>query len=275
MNKFHKELLYKHNQIQNNYLKNKIIVSEDDLIKPNKTIKPNKIINTNKIIKNIESIENTEINSKKEFNLIIDNIQYILKKDISNLNSLKNKYITYKQINNNTNYKKQWPKKYTKICFICYQKLIHNNKEQYYCEFCDKIELNYNSSIYLNDTQIDLKTIIWNEKNILIDEISTINSNIFFLDSNNYICIEKKVEILLIDNIQYSIIWYYNNNNTHYAFIKGFKYFEIYNNSIILFNNNKLTIHISKYDNTYYKLIINNIPLSGNRYRPDLYKLLN
>lgn len=272
MNKHHKELLYKHNKIQDEYLKNKKI--------ENVNIFTNNINNNynNKSINNNIFNEIIEINNINKYVLVVDNINYKLIKTINNFNSSKNKYITYKQIYNNTNYRETWPKKYSKICFLCGQKLITNNdnkenKPLYFCEFCDKIELNYNSVIYLNNKKIDLHSIIWNEKYMLSDEIITINSNIFLLDSNNYICIEKKIEKIKIDNIEYSIIWYYKDNNYYYSFIKGYKYFEIYNNSTILYNNTILPIYISKYDSTYYKLKINNINLIGNRYRPDLNKI--
>lgn len=273
MNKLHKELLFKHKKQTNNYLDNKKIITENEILS-------NSLFNSNSNKKNNLNIIEPKINNKElNYKLIIDDITYILKKEFFNCYNNKNRYITYKEIDNNNNYRSIWPKKYLKICYLCGEKLITNidNLEStlYYCKHCDKIELNYNSIIYLNNKKIDIKSIIWNEKILLTDEINTINSTIYFLDINNYIFIEKKIINLIIDNITHSIIWYYKNEELFYAFIKIPKNFEIYNNSKIFFNDNILNIYLSKYDNSYYKLFINEIILSGNRYRPDLCKLLN
>jgi hypothetical protein len=221
------------------------------------------------------------------YNIVnVDNVQYVLIKDNShlryNLNKPNNIYYTYKISNdNNHNYVENMPKNKKRLCCHCGYKLNYNivgNDEEkkqireYYCHSCDRIKLNYNSFIIFKGNYYYAKDINWGHRFHYQDEMCDFLMREFNLNSNIAININKKCEILTIDNHVYRIFWYYENNICKYAFLNLNSIFFLCKNSIILFNDNVIPIETTENDKSYYKLTINGLELSGHRFRPDLLK---
>ena len=216
----------------------------------------------------------------------VDGIRYLLVKDNSRLRYGKNnnEFYTYK-INkeNNYNYIENLPKNKKRICCHCGDKLNYNiitpkeekiQKREYYCYYCDIIRLDFNSIIRHNGNTIYAKDINWGHSFHTSDEICNFSRKDFKINNDITISIDKKCELLKIDNENYNIIWYYNNNICKYAFPRLYDRLLLCKNSIIIHNDNTISIEYNENSKTYYKLIINGIELSGNRFRSDILKCI-
>jgi len=225
--------------------------------------------------------------SNKE--IIVDGIKYLLVKNNSRLkyNSFNHNHnndnYTYKiTSDNNHNYIKDTPKNKKRICCHCGDKLnfsIITPKEEksqmreYYCYTCDTVKLDFDSIIKHNGNIFFAKDINWSHSFHTNDEICNFSKRDFELTNSITISLDKKCEILNIDNQNYYIYWYYDNNNIcKYAFSSLYNRLLLCKNSIIIHKN--ITIPIEHNDNnkSLYKLTINGVELSGNRFRPDLLK---
>lgn len=212
--------------------------------------------------------------------VIVDNIKYLLIKN--NSIQTENIYYTYLINNNITNRdnknnitdKKQ-------ICCHCNNKLNYNiikqkeNKKQkeYYCEKCDNIKLDFASIIIFENKTIYSKDINWQHRLHSQDEICEFNSKSIELSNNIFIKVDKKTEMIKIDGKLIRIVWYFSNNICKYAYVGLQNMLILCRNSIILFNEHKLLIQTNEDIPNFYKIIINNIELSGYRFHSDLLKM--
>ena len=223
--------------------------------------------------------------SNKE--LIVDDTKYLLVKNNSRLKysslDFNNDYYTYKiTSDNNHNYIKDTPKNKKRICCHCGDKLnysIITQKEdktqirEYYCYTCDMIKLDFNSVIKHNGNTFYAKDINWGHSFHTNDEICNFNRREFELNSNINISIDKKFELIIIDNETYKIYWYYDYKNIcKYAFSSLYNRLLLCKNSVIIYKNNTVPIEYDENNKSLYKLLINGIELSGHRFRPDLLK---
>jgi hypothetical protein len=223
--------------------------------------------------------------SNKE--IIVDGIKYLLVKNnsrsrYSSLNN-NNDYYTYKiTSDNNNNYIKDTPKNKKRICCHCGSKLnfsIITSKEEknqmreYYCYTCDTVKLDFTSTIKHTGNIFFAKDINWCHSFHTDDEICNFSNKDFELTNSITISIDKRCEILNIDNQNYNIYWYYDSNNIcKYAFSSLYNRLLLCKNSIIIHKNNTIKIENNDNNKSLYKLVINGIELSGHRFRPDLLK---
>ena len=218
--------------------------------------------------------------------LNVDGIRYLLVKDNSGqrykYNKDDNKYYTYKMNKeNNHNYIENLPKNKKRICCHCGDKLNYNvitpkeekiQQREYYCFNCDTIKLDFNSILKHNGNTTYAKDIKWSHRFHECDEMCDFSRGGFELNNNITISIDKKCEILKIDNETYRIFWYYDNNTIKYAFSSLYGRLLLCKNSVITHNGNAIPIEYNENSKTYYKLVINGFELSGNRFRSDLLK---
>jgi hypothetical protein len=223
--------------------------------------------------------------SNKE--VIVDDVKYLLVKNNSRLKynclNFNNDYYTYKiTSDNNHNYIKETPKNKKRICCHCGDKLNYsiitqkedkNQIREYYCYTCDMIKLDFNSVIKHNCNTFYAKDINWGHSFHTNDEICNFNRREFELNSNITISIDKKFELIIIDNETYKIYWYYDYKNIcKYAFSSLYNRLLLCKNSLIIYKNNTVPIEYDENNKSLYKLLINGIELSGHRFRPDLLK---
>ncbi len=210
--------------------------------------------------------------------LNVDGIRYLLVKNNSSerYNST-DKYYTYK-INkeNNHNYIENLPKNKKRICCHCGDKLSYHVSQQkeYYCYTCDIVKLDFNSILKHNGSSICAKDINWGHRFHSNDEICSFNRMDYKINYYITISIDKKKEILKIDNENYTIFWYYINDTIKYAFCNLNNRLLLCKNSVITHNGNTIPIEYDENSKTYYKLVINGFELSGNRFRSDLLKCI-
>ncbi len=208
----------------------------------------------------------------------VDGVRYLLVKNNSSERYNQNdKYYTYK-INkeNNHNYDENLSKNKKKLCCHCGNKLSYHVSQQkeYYCYTCDIIKLDYNSVIRHNGSSICAKHINWGHRFHSNDEICSFNRMDYKINSNITISIDKKREILNIDNENYTIYWYYINDTIKYAFCNLNNRLLLCKNSVITHNGNNIPIEYNENSKSYYKLVINGFELSGYRFRSDLLKCI-
>ena len=248
-------------------------------------------------INNFFNIKNNFYESNNILN--VDGIRYLLVKNNSNqryhFNKTDNNFYTYK-INqeDNHNYVENLPKNKKRICCHCGSKLNYNiispkeeknQKREYYCYTCDNtIKVDFNSIIRHNGNTIYAKDINW--EHIFVanseicnfsrssDEICNFGRKSLEINKHMSINIVKKPELLNIDNENYTIYWYYHNNAFKYAFSSLYNRLLLCKNSIIIHNGKTIPIEYNENCKTYYKLVINGIELSGNRFRSDLLKCI-
>lgn len=249
-----------------NYLKNK--VKQDD-VNNFFNIKNNPIYESNNIVN-------------------VDGVRYLLiKKKFMLKYGHNDQFFTYKiDIKGNHNYIEDVSNYKKRACCHCGHNLNYSSstpkegkqQREYSCCRCDdNIELNYNSIIKHNGRSIYTKDIEWshNLSNNKNDELSGYGGRDISIKINDFIRIRvyKKHETLEIDNENHKIYWYYDINKGiyKYAFSHGINVL-LCKNSVIKHNGKIIPIIFNENDKTYYKIIINEIELSGNRLRYDLLK---
>lgn len=209
--------------------------------------------NCNEIIEN----NNTNCNDINYNEIIVDDVKYAIVKRIKEHDYLTD-YITYKIINNRNNKKNYKKSKYH--CMFCWRKLkwsVFKGKWcDFYCSECDEIVINFTSKI------------IYKNKILMPHQIN-IRGLTLKIDEEIELDIERKIEIIFINDSKEYIYWQYVKDNYIYTRKENSrrvfddKYISPYKDTpIIKYNDVLLTVEEEITENSkYYKCLINDIYL--------------
>lgn len=179
-----------------------------------------------------------EIKSYNGSVLIIDDVKYTIIKQ-----QRWKSYLTYKTINNKSNYNQT-----SKKCCYCGRKLrwsvINSKWVDIHCEFCDKIVIDfrsimtYNNKIFIPDKiiwskQLNFDTRLKNDTNHFLNTQHAFYATSFDFNITEQLSIriEKKNEEIYLNDTREYIYWLYVKDN--YIYVRGDYFKNISNNKYI------------------------------------------